>query len=57
VTEFIKLLPEGGKQKARQGTGLGDGRSADGAVWMTVNGLSELLPGLGRLQISRLIGS
>jgi hypothetical protein len=47
VIEFIKFLPEkGGNKKARQGTGLGDGRWADGAVCVTVNAWSELLPTL-----------
>jgi hypothetical protein len=56
VIEFIKLLPEkGGNKKARQGTGLGDGHWADGAVSVTFNASSELLPAVGRSQISGLI--
>jgi hypothetical protein len=58
VIEFIQFLPEkGGNEKARQDTGLGGGRWADGVVCVTVSALSEFAPDFGRPQISRLIGS
>jgi hypothetical protein len=58
VIEFIKLLPEkGGNKKPGKEPGSATAVGPDGAVCITVNASSESLPDVGRLQISRLIGS